>query len=79
MKMSVYETEKHHLEEREVLLYFFSVKKFTIESHRLLVQAYGEPTLSETRCRDWFQRFKSSDFYMKDKEHAGRPKLVAEA
>jgi len=44
MKISVFEAKKRHL--REVLLYFFSVKKFAIESHRLLVENYSEAILN---------------------------------
>ena len=35
-----------------VLLFCFNLKKFAAESHRLLVEVYGEHTLSETICRD---------------------------
>jgi len=75
--MSVFELKKRHL--WEVLLYFFNVKKFAVESHRLLVEAYGETALIETTCRDWFRRSKSSDFNVEDKERAKRPKLVEDA
>jgi len=77
VKMLVFEPKKHHL--REVLLYFFDMKKSAVASHRLLVEAYGEAALSETTCRDWFRRFKSGDFDMEDKERTGRPKLVEDA
>jgi len=73
--MSVFESKKHHL--RKVLLYFFSVKS-GVESHRLLVEAYGEAILTEPTCRDWFQCFKS-DIDMESEERAGRPKLVEDA
>jgi len=75
--MSFFEPTKRHL--RKVLLYFFSIKKSAVELHRLLVEIYGEAALSEITCRDWFRRFKSGDFDVKDKEHAGRPKLVKDA
>jgi len=71
--MSVFEIQRRHL--REILLYFFSVKKSTVESHRLLVGTYSEAVLSET-CRDWFRHFKSDDFHVEDKECAERPKLI---
>jgi len=67
--MSVFEPHKRHLQ--KVLLYFFSVKKSVVESHRLLVEAYGEAALSETMCRDRFRRFKSGDFDVEDKERTG--------
>jgi len=75
MKMSVFKPKKRHL--REVLLYFFSVKKSAVESHRLLVEAYD--VLSETMCRDWFRRSKSDDFNVEDKKRTGKPKLVEDA
>jgi len=50
VKMSVFKPKKRNL--RQVLLYFFSVKKSVVESYRLLVEAYGETALSETTCRD---------------------------
>ena len=40
----------------------------------MLREAYGEHTLSETTCRDWFRRFKSGDFDLKVKERSGKPK-----
>jgi len=52
------------------------VKKYAVESYRLLIEAYGEAALSETTCREWFRRSKSGDFDVEDKERAGRPKLV---
>lgn len=63
---------KQHL--RELLLYFYKIKKNAAESHRLLVNAYGDHALSEASCRKWFQRFQSGDFDVTDKERSGRPK-----
>ena len=40
-----FEPNKRHL--RELLIYFFNLKKSTAEAHRLLVEAYGEAALSE--------------------------------
>jgi len=53
--------------------------KSVTESYRLLVEVYGEAVLNETICRDWFRRFKSDDFDVKDKECTERPKLVEDA
>jgi len=52
MKMSSYEPNKRHL--RELLIYFFNLKKSAAEVHRLLVEAYGDVALSERSCREWF-------------------------
>lgn len=64
---------KHHL--REVLIYFFNLKKSAAEAHRLLLEAYGEAALSERSCQEWFQKFKNGEFDVKDKERSGRPKV----
>jgi len=56
VKMSVFRVKKpkkRHL--REILFYFFTVKKSAVESHRLLIQVYGKAAISQTTCRDWFQ------------------------
>jgi len=52
MKMSSFEPNKRYLRE---LFYFFNLKKFAAEAHRLLVQAYGDAALSEKSCREWFK------------------------
>jgi len=72
--MSIFKPKSHL---REVLLYFFSIKKST-ESHRLLVEAYGEAVLKQ-RVMTGFDYFKSGDFDVEDKEYAGKLKLVEDA
>lgn len=62
--------KKQHL--REVLLHHFFLKKNAAESHRLLVECYGEHALSERQCSEWFQRFKNGDFDVCDKERPGQ-------
>ena len=48
MKMSSIEPNKRHL--RELLIYFFNLKKSAAEAHRLF-EAYGDAALSERSCR----------------------------
>lgn len=59
---------------RGVLLHYFNMKKSAAESHRILVEVYGEHALAEQTCRKWFARFKSGDFELEDKERPGQPK-----
>ena len=59
---------------REVLLHYFNMKKTVVESHRILVEVYGEHALAELTCQKWFARFKSGDFGLEDEEHLGQPK-----
>ena len=51
--MSSFEPNERHL--RELLIYFFNLKKSAAEAHRLLVETYGEVTLSKRSWREWFQ------------------------
>jgi len=60
---------------RTALLFCHRLKKTTAESHRMLPEAYGNNYLSETTCRDWFQRFKASDFDVEDKKRLGQAKM----
>ena len=66
--MSSFEPNKRHL--RELFIYFFNLKKSAVEVHRLLVETYGEATLSERHFREWFQKFKNGEFDIEDKERS---------
>ena len=57
-----------------VLLHYFNMKKTAAESHRILVEVYGEHALAERTCQEWFARFKSGDFGLEDEEHPGQAK-----
>lgn len=63
---------------REVLLYFYNLKKSAAESHRLLVEAYGEYAFSDSMCRRWFRQFKDGIFDVEDAEREGRPKTFSD-
>ena len=70
--MSSFEPNNCYL--RELLIYFFNLKKSAIEAHRLLVKTYGEAALSE-----WFQKFKNGEFDIEAKDRSGRPKVYEDA
>eukprot|EP01133_Synstelium_polycarpum_P028705 gene28705-34931_t len=70
--MSTFVPEKRHL--REALLFIFHLKKNAITAHGMLVEAYGKDAASIRTCQEWFQRFKSGDFDLNDKEHSKPPK-----
>ena len=63
----------------EVLIFFFDSKKTAAEAHRELQKVYVDAALSETACRDWFRRFKDSDFDVDDRPREGRPKTLEDA
>ena len=75
--MSSFEPNKRYL--RDLLIYFFNLKKSAAEVHRLLVETYGEAALSQRSCREWFQKFTNGEFDIKDKERSGWPKVYEDA
>ena len=77
MKMSDFVPNKRYL--REVLIFFCHSKKTASEAHRELQKVYGDAALSETTCRDWFRRFKDSDFDVGDRPHEGKPRTFEDA
>jgi len=50
--MSSFEPNKRHL--RELLIFFFNLKKSAAEAHKLLVEACNDAALCERSCREWF-------------------------
>ena len=42
--------------------------------HRMLVEAFGEHALGKTQCFEWFKRFKSGDFDVRNEERVRPPK-----
>ena len=75
--MSDFVPNNRHL--REVLIFFFHLKKTADEAHREVQKVYGDAALSETTCRDWFHRFKEGDFDVDDRPREGRPKAFEDA
>jgi histone-lysine N-methyltransferase SETMAR len=59
---------------RKALIFCFLLKKSAAESHRMLVEAYGEHALSEATCKRWFQRFRDNDFDVRNEERGRPPK-----
>jgi [histone H3]-lysine36 N-dimethyltransferase SETMAR len=59
---------------RKALIFCFHLKKSAAESHRMLVEAYGDHALSEAACKRWFQRFRDNDFDVRNKERGKPPK-----
>lgn len=64
--------KKQHL--REVLLGHYFAKKTAAQSHKLLVEVYGDDAFSRAQCFRWFHRFKNDNFDITDEERPGQPK-----
>ena len=75
--MSIFVPNKVFL--RGILLNNFNMKKSATESHRILVEVYGDHALAERTCQKWFARFKSGDFCLEDQERPGQPKKFEDA
>ena len=58
------------------VLHYFNMKKAAAESHRIVVEVYGEHALAERTCQKWFARFKSGDFGLEDEERPGQPESL---
>ena len=70
--MPSFEPNKRHL--REILIYFLfiysNLKKSAAEAHRLLVEAYGEATLSERNVVSGFKSLRTVNLTSKTKNVA---------
>ena len=77
MKISDFVPNNRHL--REVLIFFFHLKKTSAEVQRELQKVYGDAALSGTTCRDWLHRIKDGDFDADDCPCEGRPKTFEDA
>lgn len=75
MKLSVYEPNSHHL--RDVLIFYYSMKKSAVETRRMLSNTYGENTISERMSG--LLRFRNGDFHVEDWHNGGRVKVFKDA
>jgi len=41
-----------------------------------LRDVYGDEALKERQCRNWFDKFRSGNFFIKDDQRSGRPTEV---
>jgi len=53
---------------RTALIFCYHLKKIAAESHRMLVEAYSKHALGKSQCFEWFKKFKSGDFDVRNEE-----------
>ena len=53
---------------RTALIFCYHLKKTAAESHRKLVEAYGEHALGKSQCFEWFQKVRSGNFDVRNEE-----------
>ena len=58
---------------RHILLFYFRKGKNAAQGHRKLWDFHGDECLSERQCQNWFARFRSGNFDVKDESRPGRP------
>lgn len=68
------EQKKVHF--RHVLLFMFKKGLKAAQAHREICDVYGEGSLTERMCQNWFARFRSGDFNLDDAPRSGRPSEV---
>ena len=59
---------------RTALVFCYHLKKTAAESHQMLVEAYGEHARGKTQCFEWFKKFKSGNFDVRNEDRGKPPK-----
>ena len=57
---------------RTALIFRYHLKKTAAESHRMLVESYGEHALGKSQCFEWFKKFRSDNFDARNEERGIR-------
>ena len=68
------EYENEHF--RHIFLFYFRKGKNTAQAAIKLRDLYDEEALKDRQCRNWFDKFHSGDFSLKDEQRSGRPNKV---
>ena len=58
---------------RHILLNYFQKGKNAVQAWKKWYDVYGEKSLKERQYQNWFARFCSGDFHLKDAPRSGRP------
>ena len=58
------------------MLFYFRKEKNAVQAVKKLRVVYGEESLNWFRSRNWFDKFRSGDFSVKDEQRSCRPNGV---
>jgi len=58
---------------RHILLFYFRKGKRAAETHREICEIYGTDCITKRTCQNWFRKFRSGDFSLKDNKRSGQP------
>ena len=61
------------LDQRTNLKFLVKLKKTSMESLKMLQEAYGDQAMSCARVFEWHQRFRQGEEDVEDKPRSGRP------
>ncbi|KZC14201.1 Histone-lysine N-methyltransferase SETMAR [Dufourea novaeangliae] len=61
---------------RHILLFYFCKGKKAAEAHKEICEVYGVDCITDRTCQNWFKKFRSGDFSLKDDQRSGRPTEV---
>ncbi|XP_015432529.1 PREDICTED: histone-lysine N-methyltransferase SETMAR-like [Dufourea novaeangliae] len=51
-------------------------RKKAAEAHKEICEVYGVDCITDRTCQNWFKKFRSGDFSLKDDQRSGRPTEV---
>ncbi|KZC14045.1 hypothetical protein WN55_06478, partial [Dufourea novaeangliae] len=58
---------------QHILLFYYRKGKNAVQTRKKLCAMYGEDVLTERQYQNWFSKFRSSNFDVKDALRFGRP------
>ena len=61
-----------------ILLYYFRKGKNAVKVQKMLCDVYGEKSLTEHQCQNWFAPFRSGYFDLKDAPRSGCPTEIVD-
>jgi len=64
------ESDKQHF--RHILLFYYRKGKNAVQDRKNLSDVYGEGALTVRQCQNWFAKFRSGNFDLKDAPRSGR-------
>jgi histone-lysine N-methyltransferase SETMAR len=65
-------SEKQHF--RHCIIFVFQLKKSGAKAANMICSALGEDAVMHKTCKKWYQRFRSGDFELSNRERTGQPK-----
>ena len=61
---------------RHIFLFYFRKGKNAAQAAKKLHDADGEEALKDRQCRNWFDKYRSGDFSLKNEQRSSRPNEV---